>query len=207
MTIDDFGRFVRRWWWLLALLPLAGLIGGYLTTRNQPYVAETRATVLIPFDTEDPGSSERPELMVLDDAPSVVGSSAFAELVHAALPGDTQGRLSAGDVKDSLSASRYSRVLTIRASNESQADAEAIAAAAASVLPGAVNSFMVADGSPQATVKIIDPAGEATRDRMGQLTRIVAQAAAAFVLAAVIAFVLDATFPGAGRQTRGPATT
>jgi hypothetical protein len=35
---------------------------------------------------------------------------------------------------------------------------------------------------------------------MGQLTRIVAQAAAAFVLAAVVAFVLDATFPGAGRR-------
>jgi capsular polysaccharide biosynthesis protein len=198
MTINEFGRFVRRWWWLLVLLPVIGLIAGFVLTRDQPYVSDVRATVLIPFDTEDPGSSERPELMVLDDSPSVVSSYAFAELVHASLPADLQSSLSVDDVKDSLSGTRYSRVLTVHASNDSKADAEAIAGAVATVLPDAVNQFMVADASPKATVKIIDPASEATQDRMGRVTRIVAQAAAAFVLAAVLAFVLDAVFPRTG---------
>lgn len=200
MTVVDFGRFIRRWWWLLIALPAVGLIAGFVLTRDQPYVSDVKATVLIPFDTEDPGNSERPELMILDDSPSVVSSFAFAELVHAALAAELQSSLSVDDVKDSLSASRYSRVLTVHASNDSKSDAEAIASAVASVLPNAVNTFMVADGSPQATVKIIDPASDATQDRMGRLTRIVAQAAAAFVLAVVLAFVLDATFPTRKQQ-------
>lgn len=195
MTVVDVGRFIRRWWWLLVVLPLVGMIAGFVLTRSQPYVSDVKATVLIPFDTEDPGNSERPELMILDDSTAVVSSFAFAEMVHAALPADFQGRLSVDDVKDSLSGSRYSRVLTVTASNDSKSDAEAIATAVASVLPTAVNTFMVADGAPQATVRIIDPASDATQDRMGRLTRIVAQAAAAFVLAAVLAFVLDVTFP------------
>jgi capsular polysaccharide biosynthesis protein len=195
MTVVDFGRFIRRWWWLLIALPLVGLIAGFVMTRNQPYVSDVKATVLIPFDTEDPGNSERPELMILDDSTAVVSSFAFAELVHAALPADLQGSLSVDDVKDSLAGSRYSRVLTVTSSNDSKATAEAIATAVARVLPAAVNMFMVADGAPQATVRVIDPASDATQDRMGRLTRIVAQAAAAFVLAAVLAFVLDAVFP------------
>lgn len=195
MTVVDFGRFIRRWWWLLIALPLVGLVAGFVMTRNQSYVSEVKATVLIPFDTEDPGNSERPELMILDDSTAVVSSFAFAELVHAALPVELQGSLLVDDVKDSLSGSRYSRVLTVTASNDSKANAEAIANAVASVLPAAVNTFMVADGAPQATVRIIDPASDATQDRMGRLTRIIAQAAAAFLLAAVLAFVLDATFP------------
>lgn len=202
MTVVEVGRFIRRWWWLLVALPVVGLVAGFVLTRSQPYVSDVRATVLIPFDTEDPGSSERPELMVLDDSPSVVSSYAFAELVHAALPADLQGNLSVDDVKDSLSGTRYSRVLTVHASNDSKSNAEAIANAVAIVLPNAVNTFMVADASPQATVKIIDPAGEATRDRMGRVTRIVAQAAAAFVLAVVLAFVLDAVLPKS--QTPAP---
>ncbi|MGH2548368.1 MAG: hypothetical protein ACRDHN_03210 [Thermomicrobiales bacterium] len=182
---------------MLIALPLVGLVAGFVLTRNQPYVSDVKATVLIPFDTEDPGNSERPELMILDDSTAVVSSFAFAEMVHAALPADLQSELSVNDVKDSLSGSRYSRVLTVTASNKVKSCSEAIATAVASVLPTAVNTFMVADGAPQATVKIIDPASDATRDRMGRLTRIVAQAAAAFVLAVVLAFVLDATFPKA----------
>lgn len=197
MTVVDVGRFIRRWWWLLIALPLLGAIAGFVLTRSQPYVSDVKATVLIPFDTEDPGNSERPELMILDDSTAVVSSFAFAEMVHAALPAEVQSRLSVDEVKDSLSGSRYSRVLTVTASNDSMTDAEAIATAAASVLPTAVNTFMVADGAPQATVRVIDPASDATQDRMGRLMRIVAQAAAAFVLAAVLAFVLDATFPKA----------
>lgn len=196
MTVSDAGRFVRRWWWLLILLPLIGLAAGWVLTQNQPYHSSIRATVLIPWDPEVPGSSERPELMVLDDAPALVGSYAFAELVHAALPAELQSALSIDDVKDSLSGSRYSRVLTVTAARADAGEAEAIAAAAASVLPQAVNTFLVADGADQATVRIIDPATNATQDRMGRLTRIAAQAGAAFVLALVISILLDAVLRG-----------
>jgi capsular polysaccharide biosynthesis protein len=191
MTVSQAGGFVRRWWWLLVLLPLIGLVAGVVLTRDQPYQSSIRATVLIPWDPEIPGSSERPELMVLDDAPALVSSYAFAELVHAALPVDLQTVMSVDDVESALAASRYSRVLTVTASRDDSGEAEAIATAAAAVLRDAVNSFLVADGADQATVRIIDPASDATQDRTGRIVRIVAQAGAALVLALVVAILLD----------------
>ncbi|MEZ4623370.1 MAG: hypothetical protein R2843_00865 [Thermomicrobiales bacterium] len=145
MTIGETGQTIRRWWWLLLLLPLIGLVSGFVMTRDQQYESSFRATILIPGDTEIPGSAERPELMVMDDAPSLIESRAFAEMTWAALPDDAQAVLAVEDVQDALSATRYSRVLTVVASREDPAQAEAIAAAVASVLPHAVNQYLVAN--------------------------------------------------------------
>jgi hypothetical protein len=197
MTYADFGRFVRRWWWLIVILPIVGGVAGFVMTRDQPYSSAVRATVLLPGDTEDTGSAERPELMILDDAPAFVSSAAFAEVVHGALPADFQQSLSVDDVKNSLSGSRYSRVLTVVATNDESANALAIATAAAQVLPDAVNQYLIADGSPNATVRIIDPPSTPDHDRMGRVTRVAAQMFAAFAFAVVLAILLDAVLrPG-----------
>lgn len=193
MTIGDAGQFLKRWWWLLAFLPAVGLVAGFVMTRDQPYQSSARATVLIPWDPEDPGSSERPELMVLDDAPALVGSYAFAEMVREALPADLRDALSVENVRDSLSGSRYSRVLTVTAARASAGEAEVIAAAAVSALPQAINHYLVAEGSAPATVRIIDPAATASQDATARWVRVAAQAGAALVLAVVLALLLDAT--------------
>ncbi|MEZ4497771.1 MAG: hypothetical protein R2845_13570 [Thermomicrobiales bacterium] len=194
MTIGETGQTIRRWWWLLLLLPLIGLVSGFVMTRDQQYESSFRATILIPGDTEIPGSAERPELMVMDDAPSLIESRAFAEMTWAALPDDAQAVLAVEDVQDALSATRYSRVLTVVASREDPAQAEAIAAAVASVLSltQSINIW-----SPircrSATVQVIDPPGRASKDTMERYTQgIAAQAAAALVFAIVLALMLDA---------------
>jgi capsular polysaccharide biosynthesis protein len=156
-------RIVGRWWWLVALPPILAATIGFWVTNDPPYQSEVRATVLIPGDTEIPGNAERPELMVLDDAPVFVGSHAFAELVANQLAAAGGAELPVSDVQDSLSGERYSRVLTIRATRDDGAEAKAIAAAAESVLPNAVNQYLVADGADPATVRIIDPASEPAR--------------------------------------------
>ena len=76
---------IRRRWWIVLLLPIVAVTATYLFQRNEPYQSTVRATVLIPGDTEDPGNSERPELMVLDDLPPFIRSHAFASDVHAAM--------------------------------------------------------------------------------------------------------------------------
>lgn len=204
MSFDDLGRFLRRWWWLLVLLPVLGAAAGVVMTRDQPYSSTVRATVLLPGDTEDTGSAERPELMILDDAPALIGSTAFAEMVHGALPTELQQTLSVDDVKASLSGSRYSRVLTIVATNADADHALAMATASAQVLPDAVNQYLVADGSKPATVKIIDPPSTPEQDRMGRVTRIGAQIFAAFALAMVVAVLLDAVLGGNRRAADAP---
>lgn len=169
MEVGELFAILRRRWWMVVLVPV--LVAGLLAwqARTAPYQTQVRATVLIPGDTEIPGSAERPELMVLDDLPPLVSSRAFAEGVHVALGASS---LSVEDVQAALSGERYSRVLTVRITHESATQASAIAAAVAQALPELVNRYLMADGSPQpATVRVIDPPGEPSRSRPGQALR------------------------------------
>ena len=163
MDLRETARALLRRWWLIVGLPVLVLVGTLLATADRPYLATVRAIVLIPGDTDVPGSAERPELMVLDDAPILVRSRSFAEAVAANLPPEADG-LDADAVAAALSAERYSRVLTIEARHESRRKALAIASGAAAALPGAVDHALVAPGGPSATVRIIDPPRRAVRD-------------------------------------------
>src|SRR5690349_3680803 len=149
--LRDLVGAIRRYWWIALLAPAVVL--AVLTGRNvsAPYQTSFRASVLLPGDTEIPGSSERPELMILDDLGPVVASRAFAEMAAqaAGMPVDA--------IEGHLSASRYSRIATITAKANDRATSRQISDAAARVLPDAINSLMVAQGGQAATVKIIDP--------------------------------------------------
>jgi capsular polysaccharide biosynthesis protein len=164
MDLNDFATILLRRWWLILGLPLVVFLVLVWWTSDPPFESSFRATVVMPGDTEIPGNSERPELMVLDDLPELVESQVFAEDVANALPAVGGPQLPVDEVQDSLSADRYSRIVTIHATNDAKTHAEAIARAAESVLPDAINSYLVADGAAPATVSIIDPAGDASPD-------------------------------------------
>ncbi len=200
MDRGDLGAFVRRWLWLLGVLAIAGAGSGLWAVRDAPYVAQVRATVVLAGDTEIPGSSERPELMILDDGPALVTSQAFAALAHAALPEEWQGVLTVGDVQGALAATRYSRVLTITASRPDGASAQAIAAAAGEVLPAAVATYLVATGEPAPNVQVIDPADPGVRDNAARVLRVGAQTGAALLLGIALAIVLDGARGGDRRR-------
>src|SRR5262245_1494871 len=120
VELPELIAILRRRWWAVVLVPL--LVAGLLVwqSRHRPYQVGLRATVLLPGDTEIPGNSERPELMVLDDLPPLVRSRAFAEGVRSEMVGTT---LTVEDVQASLSGSRYSRVLTVLITRERPAEA------------------------------------------------------------------------------------
>lgn len=164
MDIGALTAAVRRWWWIVALVPIVALAGTLILSRFQPYQSQVRATVLIPGDTDLPGNAERPELMVLDDLPLLIESWVFADAVHDEMS-DTS--LTIGEVQDALSASRYSRVLTVSVTSDDEAEALQIAAAVEAVLPEAVNAYLMPEGGESATVRIIDPPTAPTRSRDG----------------------------------------
>lgn len=202
-------RALGRRWWLILGLPLVVLIGSVVRTADRPYVATVRATVLIPGDTEVPGSAERPELMVLDDVPVLVRSRVFAEAVAAAMA-EEAGELGLGvdEIGSALSGERYSRVVTIRARHRGRREALAIAAGAAAALPGAVDRYLVAPGGLPATVRVIDPARRAVRDdadRVLIVTTLTLVGFGAGLLLAALAAGLDAGAVSvrAGRADRG----
>jgi hypothetical protein len=146
------------------------------------------ATVLIPGDTEIPGDSERPELMVMDDVPVLVESQAFAEGVLAAIP---ESGLTVGAVRDSLSASRYSRVLTVHVTSSDKERTVTIAEAVAGQVSGLINQYLVASGGDPATVQVIDQPSEPSRSRPNELFKALAVLMAAAGAGALLALAVE----------------
>jgi capsular polysaccharide biosynthesis protein len=188
VELPELIAIVRRRWWIVVLVPV--LIAGFLVWqgRTRPYQVTVRATVLIPGDTEIPGNSERPELMVMDDVPALVDSRAFAEGVHAAMPGTV---LSVEDVQSSLGASRYSRVLTVTATREDASEASEIAEAVELTLPDLINRYLIPTGGPPATVNVIDPPGVPTRSRPNEDVKIVVLLMVGVAIGVGLAVVVD----------------
>lgn len=160
----------RRWWWLVPTALAIGLLAGFLLTPEPQHTTSFRATVLIPGDTEETGSAERPELMVLDDLGPFVESRAFAELVATEMGNDT----TVDEVDGMLSGSRYSRVATVEIAGDDRELVLPVAEAAAAVFPEAINEFLVADGDTAATVRVIDPPLEPRRDTSERWVRVLA---------------------------------
>ena len=152
-----FAILLRRWWLVLGV-PALVLIVSFALARESPYVVSLRATVLIPGDTEVTGNAERPELMVLDDVPEAITSPAFANAVAAQLQqAAPQYALPTADIQASLSSSRYSRVLTVRATRDDEQQARAIIEAVRVVLPDQINELLVSPGGATATVRVLEP--------------------------------------------------
>ncbi len=179
---------LRRRWWLVVGLPLVVFAGTLVQSANQPYTATVQAVILIPGDTETTGNAERPELMVLDDGPTLVTSPAFADMVEERLgSGSIAQGLDVDDVHGALSAERYSRTLTIRATRADPDEALAIGRAVANVLPDAVNRYLVAAGAQPATVEILRRPTEAIRDLTNRSIILVVQTLVALVAGAGLA--------------------
>lgn len=185
-----------RRWWLVVGVPLVVLVGTLVASSNQPYVATVHASVLLPGDTEIPGDAERPELMILDDGPIVMTSPRFAELVFSQLDNPVVGgtTLTEAEVHESLSATRYSRILEIRVERDDADSALAIGQSVAAVLPDAVNSLMIASGSAAATVNILQRPEQALQDAESRRLLIVVQTLVALAVGcglAALAATLD----------------
>jgi capsular polysaccharide biosynthesis protein len=188
VELSELFAMLRRRWWLIVLVPI--VVAGILVWhgRTRPYQISLRATVLIPGDTEIPGNSERPELMVMDDVPALVTSRVFAEGVHAAMPGTS---LSVEEVQSALSASRYSRVLTVLVTREDPAHAREIAAAVEETLPDLVNRYLIPAGGAPATVNVIDPPGKPSRSRPNDEVKFVVLLMVAAAVGGGLAIVSD----------------
>lgn len=194
MTPQEAMLALRKRWWLVILVPAVVLPLLILRARIQPFQSSLNAVVLIPGDTEIPGNSERPELMVLDDLPALVASRVFAEAVTehmSARDGAASEATDVNAVQAALSGSRYSRILTVTVTQESRDDARRIAESAAAVLPGVINRYLVADSTSPATVQIIDPPSEPTRSRPNQTLILTAMTLVAIAVGAGLALAAE----------------
>ena len=152
--------------------------------------------MLLPGDTEITGDSERPELMILDDAPVVMTSAAFVDLIYAQLDTPISGgtTLTEEEIQDSLTATRYSRIVEIKVSRDDPDSALAIGQAVANILPDAVNNLMVQPGTTPATVNLLERPQEALQDAESRRLLLVVQTLVALAVGcglAALAAALD----------------
>lgn len=196
LDLPEIVAAIIRRWWLVVLVPVVALAAMIYRDRTLPYQSTLRASVVIPGDTEIPGNAEKPELMVMDDAPGLVTSHAFAATVAAKIGAG----FTASEVQASLGASRYSRLLSITATNGDATRAKTIVTAAGDVLPGMVNQYLVANPATPATVQIIDPASEPTRSRPHQKLIMLMETCVALAAGAFLAVIVN--YAGRWRLTR-----
>ncbi len=193
MELRDYLVLLRAFWWIPCAFALAGFVGGWIFAPPAPYESFFRATVVMAGDTENPGSAERPELMILDDLLSLVQSHAYAELTFEAIPANQRGTITVSGIQRSLTESRYGRVATVVVSGSDPDEVAAIAPAAASVFPGAVNAYLVAPGSQPASVQLLDPPREPTKSSTRRYLIVGATAFAMFALGTWIVWLGGST--------------
>ena len=174
-------RALRRYWWLVVAIPTLALAVQVAQIRSAPFRAEFRVVVVLPGDTDDLGRSERPELMIMDDVPQLVGSTLFAERVRTQMEIGGVG-VELSRVEGSLSATRYARTVTVATRDDEEEVAVAIAAAAEASFASAVNEALVAGTSQSATITVLDPVDGARRGEPDQWR-------VAFIVTAAMAFV------------------
>lgn len=187
LDLSEIASALIRRWWIVLLVPAVALAGMIYRDRTLPYQSTLRASVVIPGDTENPGNAEKPELMVMDDAPGLVTSHAFAHAVATKIGSG----ITADEVQAALSSSRYSRLLSITGTSDDAAKAQKIAATAGEVLPSMVNQYLVANAATPATVQVIDPASEPTRSRPNAKLVILAETCVALVAGAFLALTVE----------------
>ncbi len=192
IDLRDYMRFLRRLWWVPVTLALAGLVAGWALAPVPPWESLFRAAVVMPGDTEDPGSSERPELMILDDLLSLVQSRVFAERTLEAIPAGNRGTLTVTEVQAALDETRYGRVATVIVSGPDPDEVSAIVSAAASVFPDAVNAYLVAPGAQPANIQLLDPPSEPERSFARRSLTIVAAAFVSFMAGMWIVWIVGA---------------
>ncbi|HEV2529770.1 MAG TPA: hypothetical protein VGT61_15095 [Thermomicrobiales bacterium] len=164
MELRRILTILMRRWWLVLGVPAVVLVVSLLLQSQSPWVASFRVSVIIPGDTSDPGSAERPELMVLDDVPELITSPVFANRVTTALAEiDPTIVLTPDQIQTSFSADYYGRIVTVRSTRPDERGALALAEAARLVLDEQINFALVAEGDPPATVRLIQPT-TASRD-------------------------------------------
>jgi hypothetical protein len=182
MDLWSYVNAVRRWWWLALGIPAIALITAFLLVPA-PWQTEFRAMVVFPGHPDYSGSQGRVEAIVLDDVAVLLGSGAFIKDLHATLPPDMKASLDNADLSGMLSATRYSRAVTVTISGELPEEIAAVAQGVERVLPDAINAYLVPPETDPATVEIIDGVHEPeqqTRQRLltiGTITVVAAIAA------------------------------
>jgi len=154
---------LRRWWWLALGIPAVVLAITIMVLPPAPWQTQFGAFIVYPGNPEKSNSAKRWNSVVLDDLAALMRSDAVAERVQAQLPASLQDSLTAGEIGDMLSSSRYSREATVKITGDSPEEVRAVAEGVEAVLPDAVNSILRPPDEEAAEIEVVNRIEEPVR--------------------------------------------
>jgi len=166
MELRQYWRIVRRWLWIVILLPLVVLAGSLALRRPATplHQATMRLSVgVIPEDsggqyyTYDSYYAWTASEYLADDFSEIVRSRLFAEDVLARLRAQGRSDLDVGAIQGATSPKKTHRILSVTITASSDAQAMAIAAAIADVLQENAGKYLAQLSARRAAIAIIDP--------------------------------------------------
>jgi uncharacterized protein involved in exopolysaccharide biosynthesis len=181
---------LRRWWWLALGVPAIALVLAVLLLPPAPWQTQFSAIIVFPGNPQKSAGATYPASILLDDLAAVLRSDSVAESVHTKLPAEMQAEVSARDIADMVSASRYSREAHVIIRGDSPEQVTAVAKGMQAVLPEAVDAYHLVPEDENATVTMLDRIAEPTKPTRERLLVIAAiTAAAVAAILCVIALI------------------
>ena len=156
---------LRRWWFVLVAAAIAAGVGTFVVVREQTPTYEAETQLLVGPFSGDFDTLEASRQLAVTYADLVTSSRLRAATAHEL----GIGKLPASDV--SAAANDITRLLTIRARNESPS----VAASIANTLARSLARLSAVRGKPQGEVQVVDPARPPTHSvapRTGLLTAV-----------------------------------
>lgn len=197
MELRAYWRIVRRWLWLIVLLPALVLIASLALrpAASHGAVANMRLTVgIVPeagdgkYYTYDRYYSWLTAEYLADDLSEIIRSRAFAAEVSKRLG----GAVSVGQIQGATNPQKLHRILTVSVGASSEQQALDIANAIEATLRESAGQFLPQLSAQNAALSVIDPPalvpiGPGLREKLDLPLRVMLALAAALALA----FLLD----------------
>ncbi|MDQ4075499.1 MAG: hypothetical protein M3220_04545 [Chloroflexota bacterium] len=132
MEFREYWRIVRKYWWLIVLLPLLAGAFTVLTYEEPPitYGYELKYSVsFVPaaernFEQDPVLSAVQASEYVADDLTEVFPGSRFATFIQQYLPGDEEERAPVGAITSATRVAKVHRLVTVSLTAETSAGAE-----------------------------------------------------------------------------------
>jgi capsular polysaccharide biosynthesis protein len=197
MELREYGRILRRWWWLLLALPIAAGLISILTYREPTvsygYTVQFSVSFL-PVSTEDTNQDPRLGAVqaseyVADDLTLVMRGTRFAEFVRQYMPEDTP----IGAITGATRADQEHRMITVNLQADTPEQvtvlAQAVTQASLNDLNGLLEEMW---GTGELRLDVVNdsgafPIGGGLQSQLDIPIRVVI----ALIAAVALAFVLD----------------
>lgn len=142
MDIWDWLKGLKRWWWMLLVIPMLAAGLSWVLAPQPKY--ESTATILITFnDPSLANSLAYVDFIVLDDMKHLLDTGVLGDVVYPKLPEAVRESLSREDFGATIESRRRARFVKITVSHSDQATVDAVMSTVLQELPDAVNHYLI----------------------------------------------------------------